>query len=248
MWALDERRFRTTLLVAIITLSWFALWAWGRTPTGQHFHHAAMGAAIFKQGISSVLFFASGWTLMTIAMMLPTSFPLLGRFYVLISDKEKRSFLLGLCIAGYLLVWAVFGLLAHYGVSQLYPLVAGLNFQSGLLIGAGIYQFTPLKHYCLQKCRSPLSFIIQHWHGRNEAGESFWLGAHHGLFCIGCCWSLMLLMFLTVSVHLLWMLALGTVMAVEKNMPWGNRLSTPLGLVLVIAGFVFRFAPATFGF
>ena len=224
MRALDERRFRTTLLAALITLSWGALWAWGRTPAGQHFHHAAMGDAIFKEGLRSVFFFASGWTLMTIAMMLPTSFPLLGRFYVLIGDKERRSFLLGLCIAGYLLVWAVFGVLAHYGVSQLYPLLAGVNFQSGLLIVAG--------------------FIIEHWHGRNEAAESFWLGSHHGIFCIGCCWSLMLLMFLTVTVHLLWMLALGTVMAIEKNMPWGNRISTPLGLLLLIAGFIFPFTGA----
>ena len=203
-----------------------------------------MGAAIFKQGLSSVLFFASGWTLMTIAMMLPSSFPLLGRFYILIGDKRRRSLLLGLCIAGYLLAWAVFGVLAHYGVSQLYPLVAGVNFTSGLLIVAGVYQFTPLKHYCLKKCRSPLSFIIEHWHGRNEAAESFWLGTHHGIFCIGCCWSLMLLMFLAVTVHLLWMLALGTIMAIEKNMPWGNRISTPLGLLLLIAGIIFPFTGA----
>jgi len=240
MRVLDERRLRTTLLAAFITLSWIALWAWGQTSIGQHFHHAAMGAAIFQQGFRSVLFFASGWTLMTIAMMLPTSFPLLGRFHVMISDKKRRSWLLSLCIAGYLLVWAVFGVLAHYGVSQLYLFFAGVNFQTGVLLVAGLYQFTPLKHYCLQKCRSPMSFIISHWHGRNAATESFWLGAHHGLFCIGCCWSLMLLMFLAVTVHMLWMLVLGTVMAIEKNMPWGARISTPLGALLIVAGLVFR--------
>jgi predicted metal-binding membrane protein len=242
MLALDERRLRTLLLAAFVTLAWLTLWAWSRTAGGQHFHHAAMGAAVFKQGLSSVLFFASGWTLMTIAMMLPTSFPLLGRFYVLISDKAQRWWLLGICIVGYLLIWTVFGVLTHFGVSQLYPLVTGINFQSGLLIVGGLYQFTPLKYYCLKKCRSPLSFIIEHWHGRNERAESFWLGAHHGLFCIGCCWSLMLLMFLAVTVHLLWMLALGTVMAVEKNMPWGNRISIPLGILLVAAGIAVRVA------
>src|SRR6185369_16241476 len=99
MRALDERRLRTTLHAAFISLSWFALWAWSRTPAGQHFHHAAMGAAILKQGVSSVLFFASGWTLMTIAMMLPTSFPLLGRFYVLISGKQQRSPFFSDCVS-----------------------------------------------------------------------------------------------------------------------------------------------------
>jgi predicted metal-binding membrane protein len=242
MRVLDERRLRTALLAAFVSLSWLMLWAWSRTPDGQHFHHAAMGAALFREGFTSVLFFASGWTLMTIAMMLPTSFPLLTRFYILVNDKEQRSWLLGSCIAGYLLAWAVFGVLAHFGVSQLYPLMAGINFQSGLLMAAGLYQFTPLKQYCLQKCRSPLSFIVEHWHGRNPSAESFWLGAHHGIFCIGCCWSLMLLMFLAVSVHLLWMLVLGSVMAIEKNMPWGNRISTPLGVLLIGAGVALKLA------
>ena len=101
MWALNERRFRITLLAAFVILSWITLWVWGRT-SGQHFHYAAMGAAIFSEGLRSVLFFASGWTLMTIAMMLPTSFPLLGRFHILVSEKEHRARLVALYITGYL--------------------------------------------------------------------------------------------------------------------------------------------------
>ena len=87
-----------------------------------------------------------------------------------------------------------------------------------------------------------LSFISEHWHGKNAAAESFWLGADRGLFCIGCCWSLMLLMFLAVTTHFVWMLVLGTTMAVEKNVPWGNRISVPLGLLLIICGVVLRVA------
>jgi len=228
MNALSERQFRTKLLGAFIVLSWATLWMWSQTPYGQHFHHAAAGAV-------PVLFFAAGWTLMTIAMMLPTTFPLLGIFQGMIRDRKHSAWLLGLCIAGYLVVWTAFGVLALFGVSKLYPLVSGVNFQVALLAVAGVYQFTPLKHYCLKKCRSPISFILGHWHGKNDATESFWLGAHHGLFCIGCCWSLMLLMFAAVSVHFLWMLGLGTIMAIEKNVSWGNRLSTPIGILLILA-------------
>ncbi len=105
-----------------------------------------------------------------------------------------------------------------------------------MLILAGVYQFTPLKYYCLDKCRSPMSFILGHWHGYAEAQQAFALGAHHGLFCVGCCWSLMLLMFAVGVGSLGWMLVLSVVMAIEKNMPWGRRLSVPLGVALLAWG------------
>jgi predicted metal-binding membrane protein len=98
---------------------------------------------------------------------------------------------------------------------------------------AGIYQFTPLKYYCLDKCRAPVSFLMLHWQGRRDRTHALRLGVHHGLFCLGCCWSLMLLMFTVGMGNLGWMLLLGAVMAVEKNLPWGRRLSAPLGIVLL---------------
>jgi predicted metal-binding membrane protein len=106
------------------------------------------------------------------------------------------------------------------------------------LIAAGVYQFTPLKYYCLDKCRSPLNFIMGHWNGRDAARQALALGVHHGLFCVGCCWSLMLLMFAVGAGSLGWMLVLGVVMAAEKNLPWGRRLSAPLGVTLLIWGIV----------
>ena len=104
------------------------------------------------------------------------------------------------------------------------------------LIGAGAYQFSSLKYRCLEKCRSPLSFITEHWRGRGELGHAFRLGVHHGLFCVGCCWLLMLLMFAVGIGNLGWMLTLGAVMALEKNVRWGKRISAPLGIVLIGAG------------
>jgi len=231
--ALNERQFKATLLGAFILLSWAVLWAWSQTHHGQHSHQPVAS-------ILPVLFFAAGWTLMTVAMMLPTTFPLLGLFHAMIADRRHSASLIGLCITGYLIAWVSFGILAYFGMLWLQPLASASNFQAALLAIAGVYQFTPLKHYCLRKCRSPMSFILGHWHGKNEAIEAFWLGAHHGLFCIGCCWSLMLLMFAVSSIHFLWMLALGTVMAIEKNVSWGGRMSTPIGVLLLIAAVVVK--------
>jgi predicted metal-binding membrane protein len=121
---------------------------------------------------------------------------------------------------------------ANIGWLERHPWVVG----AATLGAAGVYQFTPLKYKCLDKCRSPLSFITERWHGRNESRQSFVLGVHHGLFCVGCCWSLMILMFALGVGNLGWMLLLGVVMTVEKNMPWGRRLSAPLGLGLLFAG------------
>lgn len=110
---------------------------------------------------------------------------------------------------------------------------------SGLtVLVAGAFQFTTLKYRCLDKCRSPLSFVIEHWRGRDNRWQAFRLGAHHGVFCVGCCWALMLLMFVVSVGNLGWMLVLAAVMALEKNVPWGRRMSAPVGVVLVVCGSV----------
>jgi len=83
-----------------------------------------------------------------------------------------------------------------------------------------------------------MSFIAGHWTGKNDMRQSFRLGLDHGLFCVGCCWSLMLLMFAVGAGNIGWMLVLGTIMAVEKNMPWGRRLSKPLGILLISSGLI----------
>ena len=104
---------------------------------------------------------------------------------------------------------------------------------SAVIAMAGAFQFSALKHRCLDKCRTPLSFVIEHWRGAAPQREAFALGAHHGLFCVGCCWALMLLMFAVGTGSLGWMLLLAAVMAIEKNLPWGRRLSAPLGVALL---------------
>ena len=89
MWALSELRLRAVLLTALMVLAWVSLWAWGQTPYGLHWHHAAM-APMLLAGIGPPLLFAMGWTLMTVAMMLPTSIPLLNLFYAVVRQREQR--------------------------------------------------------------------------------------------------------------------------------------------------------------
>jgi predicted metal-binding membrane protein len=231
--------------------AWLVLWRWGHLPYVHYHCHAAAGAGVF----ASALFFASSWTLMTVAMMLPTSVPLIALFQRVASGRADRSLLVALVIGGYLLVWLAFGALAQAAMAG-WRFVVGaspwLSDHAWLLAAvtlalAGLYQFTPLKYRCLDKCRSPLGFVIEHWTGRNCRAQALWLGMHHGLFCVGCCWTLMLLMFPIGSGNVGWMLALGAVMAIEKNLPSGRRLGPPIGVLLLgFAGWVVVFARTPF--
>ena len=244
----DSRRYFAPLLIALIALAWLALFAWGESPYGRFLRHdelANVDIGPNGESLGVMAVFVAGWTLMTIAMMLPTSLPLFTLFQRLVRHREDRGLLLALLILGYLAIWSAFGLAAHLGDAVLHLGIARwhwLDDNSQYIAGAtvllaGVYQFTPLKYKCLDQCRSPMSFITGHWHGSRERTESFKLGVHHGIFCVGCCWSLMLLMFAVGTGSIAWMLGLGAVMAVEKNLPWGRRLSAPLGLALIAVGF-----------
>lgn len=243
MWPrVSDLRLFTALMGALIALAWLVLWAWGQSPYGRFLRHEELGEVTFGGGaLLLVLVFVAGWTLMTVAMMLPTSLPLVALFHALVRQRPDRARLVLLLIVGYLSTWTLFGVVVHIGDRGVHGAVEQspwLEANAWILVTAtlalaGVYQFTPLKYRCLDKCRSPLSFIMEHWRGRHDQAQAFRLGVDHGIFCIGCCWSLMLLMFAVGVGNVGWMLALGTVMAVEKNMPWGRRLSAPIGVVLL---------------
>ena len=245
-----DRRPFTVALLGLVALAWLALWGWGRSPYGRYLSHQHLDEVLGGQW-ALLLVFVAGWTLMTAAMMLPTSLPLVALFHALTRQRANRPQLVGLLLAGYLAVWTLFGLLAHLGdllVHQVVERSAWLGDRSWLigaatLLAAGAYQFTPLKYHCLEQCRSPLSFITGHWRGQRERRQALVLGLHHGLYCLGCCWSLMLLMFAVGVGNLGWMLVLGAVMAAEKNLPWGRHLSAPLGVALLAAGLLVALAP-----
>jgi predicted metal-binding membrane protein len=230
------------LLTTLVLLAWYALWLWGRSPYGHLLHGPAhLHAAVRSPWLLGAIFVV-GWTVMTVAMMLPTSFPMILLFRRIIGDRATAAWLVMVLIIGYLVSWLVCGVLLQFvnwllyaGINKLsWPAQAGWISAAIILTMAGLYQFSSLKYACLDKCRSPLSFLMSRWQGGSESAQALRIGVEHGLFCVGCCWSLMLLMFLVNSASLVWMLLLGAVMALEKNFPWGRRLSAPIGMLLFI--------------
>ena len=241
MWpTVRDRRPLYAAFGGLIGLTWLSLWLWGQSPYGRFLSHEELGAAPDGYALLALLFVA-GWTLMTVAMMLPTSLPLVSLFHSFVRARPNRVLLTALVVTGYLSVWTLFGVLVHFGDARLHEAVERIPrleanawaIGAGTILLAGAYQFSPLKYRCLDKCRSPLSFVMEHWRGGRGEAEAFRLGVHHGAYCLGCCWSLMLLMFAVGVGNLAWMLALGAVTAVEKNVSWGRRLSAPLGVALL---------------
>ena len=238
----DGRRERVVLAAALgglAIVAWASLWAWEHSPFGAYLGHAGGAGPVPTEAV----LFTLGWVLMIIAMMLPSSIPLVVTFRALVGRRRHPGRLVGLLLLGYLLVWTGFGLAAwlldrgvHAAVEAVPPLAAQpqLILATTLLV-AGLWQFSPWRDRCLDACRSPLGFVVARWHGRDERRESLAMGIAHGAFCVGCCWSLMLVMFGVGVGSLVAMLVLGGLTAVEKNLPWGRRLSRPLGIGLIVA-------------
>jgi predicted metal-binding membrane protein len=258
MWPrVRDQKLFLTLITGLITLAWLGLWTWKQSPYGRFLSHQENEGvhSLGDQYLVLVTLFVAGWTLMTAAMMLPTSLPLVATFRAIVRSRVDRARLVTLLIVGYLAVWTLFAVFAHAGDLSVHRVVDHVGWLhantwvigAGTFVLAGLYQFTPLKYHCLDKCRSPMTFVMSHWRGRDEQRRAFWLGMHHGLFCLGCCWSLMLLMFVVGIGNIGWMLVLGAVMAVEKNMPWGRRLSAPLGVALVAIGLVLSVTQTSLG-
>lgn len=238
----DPRRDRAILagsLLALSALAWVSLWAWSASPYGRYLHHEG---GIAPVPVEAVLF-SLGWVLMIVAMMLPSSVPLVLTFGAIVSRRPAPRRLVGLLLAGYLVVWAGFGLGAwvldraiHAAVDALPWLAAHPQLIIGTtLAAAGLWQFSPLRARCLDECRSPLGFVLNRWRGVSPSPESFRMGVAHGAFCVGCCWSLMLVMFGVGLGSVAAMLALGALTAVERNLPWGRRLTRPVGVALILA-------------
>jgi len=240
---------RTPLLLAltgIVALAWLELSLWSLSPYAGYLDHRALeGTPLTLSGEYLLLLglFVCGWLLMSTAMMLPTSLPLIQLFQRTVHQRSDRNGLVALLVLGYLGVWSLVGMAAHLGDLGVHELVhrwAWLHEREWLiavttLTFAGALQLSPLKHACLTRCRSPLSFIAAHWGGGAPRRDALALGMRHGLFCVGCCWPLMLLMFAFACGNLGWMLGLGALMALEKNASWGHRLTWPIGVGLLLA-------------
>ena len=185
------------------------------------------------------------WTVMMIGMMLPSAAPMI-LLYALVARKRgspSRDFAhIGIFTGGYLIAWTLFSIAAtalQWGFEQtalLSPMMASASpyFGGGLLIAAGIYQLTPLKQACLNNCRSPIDFLSRSWRP-GKAGAVI-MGVHHGVYCVGCCWALMALLFLLGVMNLLWVAALAAFVLLEKIASYGNVLGRAAGVLMTLAG------------
>jgi predicted metal-binding membrane protein len=150
----------------------------------------------------------------------------------------------GWFFAGYLLAWVGFALLATTAqwalerTALLDPMIASASQAFGgiVLIAAGVYQWTPLKDRCLAQCQSPLVFIQRQGGFRRDPPGSLVLGLRHGAYCVGCCWVLMVLLFVGGVMNLLWIAAISAFVLIEKIVPVGRLISRIAGLGFVAAG------------
>lgn len=243
-WTQTRPDNRTLALVlgSLVVGAWLSLAAWGLSPYGRYLDHGSLEDLPVSAPAAGAIF-VGGWTLMIVAMMLPTAYPVVALFRGVIRERDDGWLLMSLCVVGYLAVWGAFGAVAYLADVSLHQVLDGVPaiearpwvVGAAVFALAGAYQFAPLKYRCLERCRSPRMFVLRHWTGRRERPSSVALGVDSGVFCVGCCWSLMLLMFAVGAGSLPWMLLLGSAMAIEKNVSWGDQISKPLGGSLLFA-------------
>ena len=242
-----DRAITALGLVAIASLAWFytiLVASMGGGDMAGAASHMAMPQDQPWSGVDFLLMFAM-WMVMMVAMMLPSAAPMILLFA---SANRKRQhaqapyLLTSLFVGSYVVVWAGFAMIATLANWALHSrglmtsmMGSALPLWGGaLLIMAGLYQFTPLKFACLNKCRSPLAFLMSEW--REGSLGAFVMGLRHGIYCLLCCWALMALLFVLGVMNLAWIALLAVFVLLEKlasSGPWVSRLS---GVLLLVWG------------
>ncbi|MGH7068289.1 MAG: DUF2182 domain-containing protein [Acetobacteraceae bacterium] len=206
----------------------------------------AMGMALSRWTIGHAAIVFVMWAVMMVAMMLPSAAPSILLIAALARQRAGGGGVAartaGPFAAGYLLVWVAFSVVAtalQWALSEagmLSPVMATTNqiVAAGVLIAAGVWQWTPLKQACLHNCRSPLGILLTHWQ-RGPLGPVR-SGAVNGLYCLGCCWLLMALLFVGGVMNILWIAGLALLVLIEKTTPWGERAAKVAGAVLAAWG------------
>ena len=242
------RRDRIIVLcgLALITvLSW--AYVFSLASDIQKMNVGAMGAQITMPrmqawGVADFALTFGMWAVMMVAMMTPSATPMILMFANVNRRRQEQGVSYvrtSVFLAGYLVVWAAFSVIATaaqwglHSASLLSPMMASTSPVLGgvLLLVAGLYEWTPLKHACLSKCRSPMGFVLNEW--REGRWGAFLMGLKHGGYCAGCCWTLMALLFVAGIMNLLWVAAIAGFVLLEKVTPGGERLGRVAGVVFV---------------
>ncbi len=195
--------------------------------------------------LSNAALYVVLWGVMMAAMMLPAMTPIVGLFQTIARRKQEQGLPftpVWVFVVGYVALWTMTGGigyaadLAMQSLPEVFPPVRAYGALIGgfTLVGAGIYQLTPLKYLCLSECRSPIGFLMTNW--RDGTVGAFRMGMYHGAYCLGCCWSLMVVLFVMGTMNLVWMGMLSIVIFVEKTAPQGVTLGKATGLALMLLG------------
>jgi predicted metal-binding membrane protein len=243
-----ERLIVCGCLAVIVVLSWLYLL---RSEAAMGMSTTNMPGMVMldtqKWGATTALLLFVMWTVMMVAMMVPSATPMILAFLVVNQNRSgthRPLVPVGIFLLGYLAVWTAFSAVAtltQWGLHQAAFLsttmaVTSPALNGGLLIAAGTFQLTPLKRACLKGCRTPLSFLMSEW--REGAAGAFFMGLRHGASCLGCCWILMGLLFVAGVMNLFWVAVIALVVMAEKILPKGEVLAHIAGIVLVAAGVV----------
>jgi len=236
-------------VIALTALGWLYLGLMAAGMEGAGFlprAFAALCQAMPQNGTTAALLTASMWVAMVLAMMLPSAAPMIFT-YAEIADTAARKgervvspFVLA---GGYGVIWLGFATaataaqIALIRAAWLDSSMASANglFSGAIFIAAGVYQFSALKNACLTQCQHPFPFFFTNWETTSRG--VFRLGVKQGLFCLGCCWAMMLVMFAVGVMNIVWMAALGVAMTIEKMLT-GRRFTYALGALLIAIGVV----------
>ena len=234
-------------VIIIAGLGWFYLALLLAAPASSWFATVQALCRTLPEGawsFSAAAITASMWSAMTLAMMLPSASPMILTYAEIAETAARKSerIVSPLVIAaGYASVWLVFSLLAtviQIVLTRAALLNTGITSASGILagaifIGAGVYQFSALKHACLTHCQNPFPFFFTNW--ATTPGGVFRLGVEQGLYCLGCCWAMMMVMFAVGAMNVAWMAGLAAVMTIEKLLT-GRRFAHGVGVALIVVG------------
>lgn len=237
-----DRAIIVTALVAITGLCWLYL---VHLASGMGAAMPAMDVMTMAWGPEDVLMMVVMWAVMMTGMMVPSAAPMILLYGLVIRKQAGRGVVFaptGAFAAGYVIAWGGFSVAAtalQWGLEQT-GLVTAMSaaavpwFAGALLIAAGLYQWTPLKGACLAHCRHPMDFLSRSW--RPGVGGAVVMGLHHGLYCIGCCWALMLILFAGGVMDLLLVAGIALLVLIEKIAPAGRGVSYLTGAGAIAAG------------
>jgi len=187
------------------------------------------------------------WTVMMVGMMTPSAAPMVLMYARMGRQTGSHDTPFAATVwfaSGYFLVWiafALFATLVHWAFERTalldYTMAGKSNIVGGLLlVAAGSYQWTRVKDLCLAQCQKPFAFLMRHGGFRSDAPGSLMLGLRHGAYCVGCCWALMAVLLMAGVIIPLWIAGLALVLLLEKVTPFGRRIASLAGMVLIATG------------